>query len=80
VNSGLPAGWCNIQDRFIAYLDTHAPLNVDGSVPKRVWEQERYSTEEMVRMLHQRFERFDNKVCSLLLSGNAWMTDLLTGE
>ena len=61
-NSGLPRGWSSTHDRFIAYLDTHAPLNADGAVPAREWEHRRYSIEEMICMLHKTFPNFNDIV------------------
>jgi hypothetical protein len=57
-NSGLPKGWKANHDRFIAYLDTHAPLARDGTIAFREWKKPRYTVEQMICLLKERFVRF----------------------
>ena len=57
-NSGLPKGWKATHDRFIAYLDTHAPLAKDGTIAFREWKRPRYTVEQMICLLKERFVRF----------------------
>lgn len=61
-NCGLPKGWKESHDRFIAYLDTHAQLNNEGSVPFRESKKPRYTVEQMVSLLKERFVRFRSVV------------------
>jgi hypothetical protein len=61
-NCGLPKGWKASHDRFIAYLDTHAQLNSEGGVPFRESKKPRYTVEQMVSLLKERFVRFRSVV------------------
>jgi hypothetical protein len=61
-NSGLPKGWKATHDRFIAYLDTHAPLGWDGGIAFREYKKPRYTADQMVSLLKERFVRFRNIV------------------
>ena len=65
-NSGLPKGWKTIHDRFIAYLDTHAPLTRDGAIAFREWKAPRYTIDKMACLLKERFLRFRDIVSHLL--------------
>jgi len=54
--SGLPPTWNHIHDRFIAYLATHAPLDKNGKVPRYEQNKERWKSEDIARMVMERFE------------------------
>jgi hypothetical protein len=62
VSSSLPRGWSGIHDRFIAYLETHAPLSDDEPIPAREWGNRCYNTDHMIYMLHKKFPEFQNIV------------------
>ncbi|KAG9231015.1 hypothetical protein BJ875DRAFT_430572 [Amylocarpus encephaloides] len=51
---GLPPTWNSTHDRFIAYLATHAPLDMYGGVPE-FEEKREWSAAEMSRMVIVRF-------------------------
>jgi hypothetical protein len=64
---GLPPSWNYIHDRFIAYLATHAPLDKNGKVPRHEERRERWETEDIVRLVEERFPRLGRNVSSSLL-------------
>ena len=53
--SGLPETWTYIHDRFIAYLATHAPLEKNGKIPRHEERRERWRTEDIARLVMERF-------------------------
>lgn len=53
--SGLPEDWTYIHDRFIAYLATHAPLDKNGKIPRHEERRERWMTEDIARLVMERF-------------------------
>jgi hypothetical protein len=53
--SGLPEDWTHIHDRFIAYLATHAPLDKNGKIPRYEERRERWTTEDIARLVMERF-------------------------
>lgn len=53
--SGLPEDWTYIHDRFIAYLATHAPLDKNGKIPRHEERRERWTTEDIARLVMERF-------------------------
>ncbi|KAL3418670.1 hypothetical protein PVAG01_10386 [Phlyctema vagabunda] len=60
-SSGLPVGWSTKNDRFIAYLATHAPL-VNGKIPHDEISCERYSLEHIAKLCRERFPKFKHYV------------------
>lgn len=66
-NSGLPKGWKATHDRFIAYLDTHAPLTSEGAIAFREWKVPQHTIDQIVCLLKERFLRFRDIVSLLLL-------------
>lgn len=62
ITSGLPRGWTADYDRFIAYLDTHAPLNSNYCTQRKEWEIGRYDIDEMVDLLKAYFVYLRDKV------------------
>ncbi|EPE36303.1 hypothetical protein GLAREA_05641 [Glarea lozoyensis ATCC 20868] len=52
----LPPTWNTVHDRFIAYLSTHAPLDHQGKVPANEASRERWSVEDITKIVGERFE------------------------
>jgi hypothetical protein len=69
--SSLPQHWCPIHDRFIAYLATHAPLTESGRVPDREELRERWKTEDIARLVIERFPRLGGEVSFLSFLGGS---------
>jgi hypothetical protein len=53
--SNLPPTWSSVHDRFIAYLATHAPLDKNGKVPRQEEKMERWKSEDIARLVMERF-------------------------
>jgi len=60
--SSLPKHWNNIHDRFIAYLATHAPLTESGKVPYKEELKERWKTEDIARLVKDRFPWLGHRI------------------
>ncbi|KAH8820508.1 hypothetical protein F5884DRAFT_52352 [Xylogone sp. PMI_703] len=58
-STGLPPGWIDIHDRFIAYLATHAPLDRYGNIPDAGDYVEHFTSAEIAQMVRERFPQLD---------------------
>lgn len=65
--SGLPPGWENTHDQFIAYLSTHSPLTRDGKVPDDNHATE-YTYRQISLMIQLKFQKFRRFVCPMTSS------------
>jgi hypothetical protein len=52
---GLPLAWRSVHDRFIAYLATHAPLDMYGKVQTEEEAKERWTLEDIAKLVGERF-------------------------
>jgi hypothetical protein len=63
----LPCGWNETHDKFICYLESHAPLTGHKHIPKDEEHVPRYTYHQMLYMLDKKFPDFRKEVSSLLL-------------